>query len=111
MKKAEKVYAIIEGYFDDEFSLVLVNDPNIYEDQVVFTYIDREVPTKYYEMEDLLEDWSPYNGAFIVGGCYGYIDKETGEVVEDEYESNDWYNLIVTYKNGKIVSEKYEKEP
>ena len=65
----KRVYAIIEGYIDDEFSLVLIDDPNIYKDQeVVFTYIDREVPTTFYEMSDLLEEWAPYSGEFTIGG-------------------------------------------
>lgn len=106
----DRVYAIIEGYIDDEFSLVLVDDPNIYKDQeVVFTYIDREVPTKFYEMLDLLEEWTPYSGEFTIGGEYGNINSETGEFEQNEDYESDWFDLIATYKDGEKISERYEK--
>lgn len=105
-----RVYAIIEGYIDDEYSLVLIENPDLYTDQeVIFTEIDREVPTKFYDISDLLEEWTPYSGKFIIGGEYGNINSETGEFEQSDDYFSDWFDLIATYKDGEKISERYEK--
>ena len=107
----KKIYAIIDGYYEEGYSLLLINNPDGYKDEdVVFTYIDGEapIPTSYFEMSDLLEDWTPYNGKFIVGGEYGDLDNETGEFKQND-DSFDLFYLVVTYENGKKISEVYEE--
>ena len=107
----KKIYAIVDGYYEEGYSLLLINNPDKYKDNdVVFTYIDGEapIPTSYFEMSDLLEDWTPYNGKFIIGEENGDIDNETGEFIQDDDSFNFCY-LVVTYENGKKISEIYEE--
>jgi hypothetical protein len=102
-----KVFAIIEGWIDDEYNLTLVPDPKGYTQEVVYAELDCELPTKFYEMYDLLEYWKPYNGKFYIDEVYGKKDEE-GNFIEDDY-SETLYWKTCTFEEGNIINTEYEE--
>lgn len=103
-----KVFAIIEGWIDDEYNLTLIPDPDKYNDQeVVYTEVDREVPTTFYDLFDILEEWTPYNGRFAVDEIYGNID-ENG-IFHNDDKSEICFTQYKTYHKGEMIDIDYEE--
>ena len=119
-----RIFGSVEIDDLDNYDILIIPE-SIIDSCSSVVYVDLKdyaVSTSYWCLDDLLKDWTPYNGEFEVEVVEGGFDSEGNFVeIEDDYnfvEAEDdsdtftpskSYIKSVIYNKGKLEKTKYEE--